>query len=66
MGDENFRPSLRQGFAYDAEIFNGPATKRRISMGADAALESDQDRDPEGGVDDYDELVRCMKPSSCK
>ena len=30
-------------------------------MGADGALESEQDADPEGQVEDFDELVRCAQ-----
>lgn len=58
MGDVNFRPSMQQGFAYNTDILKGPATKRRISVGRDAAIDSDTDRDPEGTESDYDELVR--------
>jgi len=58
MGDDKFRPSLNRGSAYSMDVFTGPATRRRLSMGADAALHSDLDRDPEGPVEDYDELVR--------
>ena len=36
----------------------GPTTRRRMSMGLDASMEPDQDRDPEGQVDDFDELIR--------
>ncbi len=28
-------------------------------MGLDASMEPDEDRDPEGQVDDFDELIRC-------
>ncbi|CAK0748752.1 hypothetical protein CVIRNUC_001857 [Coccomyxa viridis] len=60
MGDDNFRPALNQGFAYDGAILKGAHTRRRLAMGRDAALESepDEERDPEGPVTDYDELVR--------
>ena len=66
MGDDNFRPALNQGFAYDGAILKGAHTRRRLSMGRDAALESepDEERDPEGPVTDYDELVRCESPHS--
>ena len=62
MGDDNFKPALNQGFAYDRAILKGAHTRRRLSMGRDAALESepDEERDPEGPVTDYDELVRCV------
>ena len=62
MGDDNFRPALNQGFAYDGAILKGANTRRRLAMGRDAALESepDEERDPEGPVTDYDELVRYL------
>ena len=62
MGDNNFRPALNQGFAYDGAILKGAHTRRRLAMGRDAALESepDEERDPEGPVTDYDELVRYL------
>ena len=62
MGDDNFRPALNQGFAYDGAILKGGQTRRRLAMGRDAALESepDEERDPEGPVTDYDELVRYL------
>ena len=63
MGD-NFRPSLERGTAFGLEVFNGPSTRRRMSMGMDAARESEQDRDPEGQVEDFDELVRCAESLS--
>ena len=61
MGDDNFKPALNQGFAYDRAILKGGQTRRRLAMGRDAALESepDEERDPEGPVTDCDELVRC-------
>ncbi len=37
----------------------GPTTRRRMSMGLDASMDPEEDRDPEGQVDDYDELIRC-------
>ena len=58
MGD-NFKPSLARGSAYGPDVFHGPATRRRMAMGMDAAVDSEQDRDPEGQVEDFDELVRC-------
>ena len=30
-------------------------------MGLDASMEPDEDRDPEGQVDDFDELIRCAQ-----
>ena len=38
--------------------FQGPTTRRRMSMGLDASMNPEEDRDPEGQVDDYDELIR--------
>ena len=60
MGD-NFKPSLERGSAFSLDVFQGPSTRRRMSMGMDAAVESEQDRDPEGQVEDFDELVRCAQ-----
>ena len=57
MGD-NFKPSLGRGSAYGMDVFQGPSTRRRMSMGVDASMDTEQDRDPEGQVEDFDELVR--------
>lgn len=40
------------------DVFQGPSTRRRMSMGVEASMDTEQDRDPEGQVEDFDELIR--------
>ncbi len=65
MGDNNFSPGFHQGVSYSPnDLFRRHSFRHRSSLGADAALGADEDRDPEEVVDDYDELVRCGQPLS--
>lgn len=59
MTDNNWSPGFHQGVSYDpTDLFRNQTSRRRSSLGADAALGAESDRDPEEVVDDYDELVR--------
>ncbi|BDA47821.1 probable pleiotropic drug resistance protein 1 [Coccomyxa sp. Obi] len=59
MTDNNWCPGFHQGISYDPnDLFRNQCSRRRMSLGADAALGADEDRDPEEAVNDYDELVR--------
>lgn len=62
MGDgKQWQPGLHQGSTYNpTDLMRGPPTRRRSSLGEDAALDAEEDRDPETQVDDYDELIRCV------
>jgi hypothetical protein len=61
MGDDQWRPGLHSSSAYSpADLFRGQSLRRRSSLGTDAALDAEQERDPESQVDDYEELVRCL------
>lgn len=56
----NWKPGLHQDASYNpADLFRPHTSRRRMSLGSDAALDAEQDRDPEMPVDDYDELIRC-------
>lgn len=63
MADNNWSPGFHQGISYDPkDLFRNLSFRRGSSLGTDAALGADEDRDPEETVDDYDELVRCGLP----
>ncbi len=61
MAAKNWNPGLPQDVSYHPkDLLRGVTSRRRASLGSDAALDADADRDPEMPVDDYEELYRCV------
>ncbi|EIE18194.1 putative pleiotropic drug resistance protein 3 [Coccomyxa subellipsoidea C-169] len=59
MAANHWNPGLHKDVSYHPkDLLRGVTSRRRASLGSDAALDADADRDPEMPVDDYEELYR--------